>query len=132
MAALEVLKCQSVEDCVADTDATVTEEVQGVAPSGVFQLQNASNVTSAPISSTASAADAQAALEPIFPGGIQVARVDEPAITVWVVTYLAFEGTRALPGTLQDSLIGGTVATTRIQQGTASAQGSFTMAMDGR
>jgi len=132
VAALEVFKCQSVEDCVADTDATVTEEVQGVAPSGVFQLQNASNVTSAPISSTASAADAQAALEPIFPGGIQVARVDEPARTVWVVTYLAFEGTRALPGTLQDSLIGGTVATTRIQQGTASAQGSFTMAMDGR
>jgi hypothetical protein len=129
---LEVFKCQSVEDCTVDTDASVTEEVQGVAPTGVFQLHTAPNRTSAPLSPTATSADVQAALEPLFSGGILVVRTDEPLRTVWAVTYMSFEGSRALPAVLQGSLIGGTITTMRIQQGTSSAQGSFSVAMDGR
>jgi hypothetical protein len=129
---LEVFKCQSVEECTADTDASVTEEVQGVAPTGVFQLQTAPDLTSAPLSPTATSAEVQAALEPLFSGGILVVRRDEPVRTVWAVTYMSFEGSRALPAVLQGSLIGGNITTVRIQQGTRAAQGSFSVAMDGR
>jgi hypothetical protein len=129
---LEVFKCQSVEECTTDTDASVTEEVQGVAPTGVFQLQIGGGLTSAPLSPTATSAEVQAALEPLFSGEILVVRRDEPVRTVWAVTYMPFEGSRALPAVLQDSLIGGTITTVQIQQGTSAAQGSFSVAMDGR
>jgi len=130
---LQVLSCPASGACSVDSSTVATVESSGAAPAGSFRLRLPSegNLTTEDISIVATGCDVQESLSKILAGGVKVTRKDNTAGGVtWEVTYLEFQGKRTLPVILQESLVGGALSVTRMQEGTSRVQGSFTISMD--